>query len=108
MAKMISIPRRKYDAMLARLEDPSDIAAAEIASIGAALPHNRAMEIIDDAHPARVWREHRGLSAAALAEKADIARSTLFEIETGEKPGSLEACKALADALSVPLEAIAP
>jgi ribosome-binding protein aMBF1 (putative translation factor) len=57
--------------------------------------------------PVRVWREHRGLSARALASRAGFSAAYLSQIETGKKPGSLEAMAKLARALGVDMEDLA-
>jgi DNA-binding XRE family transcriptional regulator len=103
-----TIPLDELNAMRARLEDQADILAAYEARSGAALPHDLAMRVIEGEHPVRVWREYRGLSASALAEKAGVSKTYLSEIETGRKPGSVEAYKALAAVLRVPIDAIVP
>ena len=54
--------------------------------------------------PVRVWREHRGLSARALATRAGISSAYLSQIETGKKPGSFDAMAKLARALGVEME----
>jgi ribosome-binding protein aMBF1 (putative translation factor) len=54
--------------------------------------------------PVRVWREHRGLSAGALASRAGLSAAYLSQIEAGKKPGSFEAMAKLARALGVDLE----
>ncbi|MGE4339217.1 MAG: helix-turn-helix domain-containing protein [Pigmentiphaga sp.] len=105
----ITIPRKEYDAMRARLEDLDDIIAAQAAISGPSLPHAFAVRIFEgDEHPVRVWREFRGLSATALSEAAGVSKTYLSEIETGKKPGSIEAYKALAAVLDVPLDVIVP
>ncbi|SBV91369.1 Phage-related transcriptional regulator [uncultured Alphaproteobacteria bacterium] len=108
MTKTVTIPQEEYDALLARVEDLDDILAANAAMTGARLPHECAMRIIDGQHPTRVWREYRGFSALALAKKSGVSQAYLSEIETGKKPGSVEAYKAIAEALSVPLDAVVP
>ncbi|HEX6144882.1 MAG TPA: helix-turn-helix transcriptional regulator [Geminicoccaceae bacterium] len=58
--------------------------------------------------PVRVWREHRGLSARALASRAGVSTGYLSQIETGKKPGSFDAMAKLARALGVHLEDLEP
>lgn len=58
--------------------------------------------------PVRVWREHRGLSARALAAQAGISAAYLSQIETRKKPGSFDAMAKLARALGVDLEDLEP
>ncbi|MCB9988788.1 MAG: helix-turn-helix transcriptional regulator [Rhodospirillales bacterium] len=53
--------------------------------------------------PVKLIRKHRGLTQAELAEAAGLSRPYLTEIERGRKDGSVNAIKALADALEVPV-----
>ena len=57
--------------------------------------------------PIKILRKHRGMTQAELAEKADISRPYLTEIETGKKDGSIRAVRGLAEALDVPVGMIA-
>ncbi|SEH49684.1 helix-turn-helix domain-containing protein [Magnetospirillum fulvum] len=102
----VTIPRAEYEAMQTRIEDLDDILAGHAARTGVTLPHDFAMRIINGDHPVRVWREYRALSAVALAEAAKVSKAYLSEIETGKKPGSVEAYKSLAAALAVPVDAL--
>lgn len=52
----------------------------------------------------RIWREHRGLSAVALAERADVSAPYLSQIENGVREGSIETFKKLAKALGVAVD----
>ena len=52
----------------------------------------------------RVWREHRGLTMAALAAQAGIAQPFLSQIETGKRDGTVETLRRIADALAVTLD----
>lgn len=52
----------------------------------------------------RVWREHRGLTVAGLAEKAGITQPYLSQIETGKREGTLATMKKIASALRVKLD----
>ena len=47
------------------------------------------------------------MTQAELAEKADISRPYITEIETGMKYGSIRAMRGLADALGVPMGMVA-
>ena len=58
-------------------------------------------------HPIKILRKFRGLTQAELAEKADISRPYLTEIETGKKDGSIRAMRGLAEALEVPVGLVA-
>ena len=51
-----------------------------------------------------VWREYRELTQTALAEASGVNWFYLSEIESGKKPGSVEALKRIADALRIGLD----
>ena len=51
----------------------------------------------------REERERRGLSKNRLAENAGVARTVIIFFEREERMPSIHNCKALADALGVPL-----
>ncbi len=64
--------------------------------------------LLDGANPVKALREHRGLTQAALAKAAGIGPVYLSQIETGRRTGSLATLRALAKALGVDFEMIAP
>lgn len=57
--------------------------------------------LLDCKQPVKIWREHRGLTLEALAEKAGIGKAYLCQIETSKRVGALKTLKAIADALAV-------
>jgi len=83
-----------YDAAKAR---KSEVFPAEVANA-----------ILDGVNPIKALREHRGLTQAALAKAAGIGRLYLSQIETGRRAGSLATLRALAKALKVNIDLIAP
>ncbi|MFA6020161.1 MAG: helix-turn-helix transcriptional regulator [Rhodospirillales bacterium] len=111
----VTLTRADYEGLLEALEDAEDIATlkaaeTEEARVGKkayradALPGELVMRLIEGEHPVRVWREHRGLTAKALAEKAGVSAAYLSEIESCKKPGSLDAMAKIARALSVQVD----
>jgi len=105
---MITIPRTEYEAMQARINDLDDILAGHAAMTGDTLPRDLAVRVMEGEHPARVWREHKGFTAAALADKVGISKPYLSEIENGRKPGSVEVYRNIAAALGVAIDAVVP
>ncbi len=105
---VVILPRAEYEALLERLEDLEDTRDMQAAVANAATREYVPVEVVDrlraGEHPLRVWRKHRGLTLAALAEKSGVGRSYIGDIESGKKPGSVRALKALADALRVDLD----
>jgi ribosome-binding protein aMBF1 (putative translation factor) len=113
-ADTVTLSRADYEALLATLEDARDIAGAIAAEARVAsgeseyLPAEMVARLCAGEHPIRVWREHRGRSARALAATAGMAPSYLVEIETGRKTGSIDAFRKLARALDVTLDDLVP
>ena len=111
----VTLRKRDWMALIARLEDLKDIAAIEerlahekkVGKTAARRDYMTGEElrrILDDESPVKVWREKRGLSQRALAEQAGVSPSYLAEIETGKKPGSADALRNLARVLAIPME----
>ncbi|HEY4252485.1 MAG TPA: helix-turn-helix transcriptional regulator [Roseomonas sp.] len=116
-SKTVTLSRADFDALVEAAEDRADRAAfarfdADIARRGLeavleeALPIDAVERIGDGESPLRVWREHRGLTASALAEAAGVSVSYISEIETGKKPGSAATLAKLAKALRTRLDSL--
>jgi len=104
VTETLTISRAEYDALTERLEDLEDILAAMNARGGQPMPLEWARRIVEGESAVRVWREFRGLSLRALAARAGVSAGYLSEIEAGKKPGSVEAYKALAEALDASVD----
>jgi ribosome-binding protein aMBF1 (putative translation factor) len=111
----VTLARADYEALLDRIEDAEDRAAvAAFAAREKALGKEAARKdalagdlvsaLIAGAHPVRVWRKHRGLTVTQLADRVGMAQSYVTEIETGKKPGSLDAMRKIAAALGISLD----
>jgi len=115
----VTLRRADFERMLEAIEDADDIAALRAAEarerkMGKAaaradhLPVELVQRLMAGEHPVQIWRERRGLSPKALAERAGMARSYLVEIEGRRKPGSVAAYRRLADALGVAVDDLLP
>jgi len=113
--KMAVLPLAEYTRMLAIIEakeDTQDIQDARhiLARVKAGqeqlVPGEVVNAIIGGAHPLRAWRTHRGITAAALAEKAGIARAYLTQIETRKRKGTIGILRALAKALQTDVDSL--
>lgn len=95
-----------------RLLDAADFASghAVLANIASGrdelIPASVVKRLVDGENPVRVWREHRGLTAKALAAASGISAAFVSEIESGKKEGSVSALKRLATALGVSIDDI--
>jgi len=119
MSNIVTMTRAEYEALLDRIEDAEDLAAlalhrARVETIGTdavraeCLPVESVKRVLAGESPVRVWRQHRGIRQVALALAAGVSTPYLNEIETGKKPGSLDAMARLARALKISLDDLAP
>jgi len=68
------------------------------------VPSAVAKRLFGGENPVKVWREHRGLTQAELAAKANLSKAYLSQIESGQRGGSMAMLRALADALAIDLD----
>jgi ribosome-binding protein aMBF1 (putative translation factor) len=110
----VLLRRTDYEALVRQAENAADamqIREAEArvtAREDEYVPVELTQRLMAGEVPVRVWRQHRGLSARALAVRAGISAAYLSQIETGKKPGSFEAMAKLARALGVDMEDLEP
>ncbi|MEI5665513.1 helix-turn-helix transcriptional regulator [Bosea sp. CCNWLW174] len=106
----VALSRAAYERLIEAAEDAADLRAiAQFERRLAAgeeelLPSDMVGRIIAGENRVRVWREHRGLSVSALADKAGIAQPYLSQIETGKREGTLQTMKKIADALKITVD----
>ena len=109
-SEMAVLPRADFERLAARAEDAADIAAIErfrhrlAAGDEEVVPFAVAERLLDGENPVRVWREHRGLSSAALAEAAGLSQPYLSQIETGNRDGTLRVMATIAHALHIDID----
>lgn len=108
--RLVVIPEADYETLLAAAEDAVDAAAVEAfrrklaAGDEEPIPAAIVDRILGGESRIRVWRDHRGLTSAALAEKAGIAQAFLSQIETGKRDGTIDTLRRIAAALGVSLD----
>ena len=121
-AEEVTLSRADWERLCALAEDLDDIAAvhaaeAEDAAFAAALPPEEVARQItfplavikaelDGSHPVKAWRDHRGLTQRALAERSGVVRELIAQIEGRRKQGSVETMDRLARALGVPIDSL--
>ena len=110
---MAVIPLDEYERLQAAAEMLDDVKVYDEAKRRLAtgedelVPAEVASRLLSGESPVRVWREHRGLKAQALAEKAQISAAYLSQIESGQRDGSFETMRRIAEALHVSLDDLA-
>ncbi len=111
--RLVVIPEAEYETLLAAAEDAADTAAVEAfrrklaAGDEEPIPAAIVDRILGGESRIRVWRDHRGLTSAALAEKAGITQAFLSQIETGKRDGTIDTLRRIAAALRVSLDDLA-
>lgn len=109
---MVVLSQADYEALVDAASDAADGAAIRRFNERLAsgeeelLPAAMVDRIIAGESPLRVWREHRSMTAKALADAAGIAPAFLSQIETGKREGGIETLKRIAAALNVALDDI--
>src|SRR5438552_18440936 len=104
---MVIIPAAEYDRLIEAREMAADVAAFDefdrkLASGEEELiPAEIVDRILAGENRVRVWREHRGLTVKALADKAGVTAAYLSQVETGKRDGTLGTSRKLAGALGV-------
>ena len=105
------VPMELFARLMRAAESLDDVAlfdAVKAADDGFRVPGAVAHAILDGIHPVKAWREYRGLTQDALAEKAGISKAYLSQIETGKRTGVAKTLRALASALGVTLNELQP
>lgn len=106
----VALPRQAYEKLVEAAEDAADLAAVEkfkrrlAAGEEEFVPSTVVDRILSGESAVRVWREHRGMTVAALAEQAGITQPYLSQIETGKREGTLRTMKKIAEALKLGLD----
>lgn len=96
--------------MIEILEDARDIADAKeiVARIergeGEYLPSEVVNAVLDGENKIKVFREYRGMTQEALAEKVNKSVAMIRKLENGSSDGSVSTIKAISDALKVDVE----
>jgi DNA-binding XRE family transcriptional regulator len=109
----VVVPYDEYQALRAAAEDASDaVALARFARRhGTRLKETVPAAVLDRmlaGEPAlRVWRQHRSMSAAALAAAVGVTRAHVSKLENGKGDPSISLLRKLAKVLNVDLELLA-
>ena len=95
------------------LRDAQDVAGAEMAlsNSGELFPQDFVMRLVNGANPVLLYRQHRGLTQARLAERADVRPATISDLETGKtsvEQSSVATMHRIAAALGVDVEDLLP
>ncbi len=106
------LPIDEYRRLLELAEDAKDAEALRRAAKRYAsgeeetIPAQVVDRLLAGESPVRVWREHRGITAALLAEMTGVTPAHISKLETGKEEPSLGLLKKLATALEVDIDSL--
>lgn len=109
----VKVPEREFEGILAELdalkeaqEERLDIAALDQALRldEELLPAELVRRMVSGESPIRIFREYRGLTQQALADAASVSKTTISELESGRKDGSIKTLSAIAEVLNVDID----
>lgn len=105
----VVLPWAEYQLLLEALDDRLDAAALtdfaqRLTGGEETVPDAVVARLLAGENPIKVWREHRGLTQAALAHAAELTQSMVAMIERNDRRGTADTLSALARALGVELD----
>ena len=104
------LPIDEYRRLLDLAEDAKDAdtlrraARRYVSGEEEAIPVAVVDRILADESPLRVWREHRRLTAAVLAEMVGVTPAHISKLETGKGEPSISLLKKLAQVLDIDVD----
>jgi DNA-binding XRE family transcriptional regulator len=108
--QMAVIPLTEYERLIEAAEDLADVRAYDEVMRRLAtgeeelVPAELVNRILDGENTLRVWREYRGLTVKQLAERAGVSAPFVSQIETGQREGSVDTMRKLAQVLKISLD----
>jgi len=100
------LPYADYLALTEKAEMAMDLTAfdAALAKPEETLPHESVRRLLAGESPCKVWREHRGLTQAELAQAAGLSQPAIAQIESGQRKPGVAALQKLAKALGLDMD----
>lgn len=106
LAELERLREAAEDAGLARIA--AEVERKLVAGEDELISWEMSKRLLGGENPVRVWREHRELTIDKLAGAAGISQPYLSQIETGQRDGTFKVMVALARALEIDLDDLAP
>ena len=98
------VPIAEWTALLSRLEELQDAADARSAREAETFPTAFADRLLSGESPLKVWREYRGYTLQALAERCGVSRQMLSMVENGKARPSTDLLARLSNALGCDMD----
>jgi DNA-binding XRE family transcriptional regulator len=108
--RFVLVPQETYERMLDEIDELAAIRAYDRAKAAPQemVPAEIVDRLLSGENPVKVWREHRGRTQQRLADAIGISKPYLSQLEHGQREASIKVLRALAAALAVDLEDLAP
>ena len=102
----VKVPQKDFEGLIEKLEDAQDRLALDEAlrQNEERFPGELVQRMVEGEAPLRVFRQYRGLTQQALADAAKVSKTTISELETGRKDGSIKTIARIADVLNVDID----
>ncbi|WP_347989554.1 helix-turn-helix transcriptional regulator [Methylomonas sp. AM2-LC] len=100
------LPIDEYEKLIDLAEMAEDVLAYDKAKAGndERIPSEIVERILSGENKLKVWREFRLLTQADLAERCEIAQSTIAQMEGGKRGGTISVYKKLAETLGLDVD----
>jgi len=98
----------EYERLVDAAEDKQASEAHAAAAGDERVPIAVAERLVAGESPIRVWREHREMTLDQLGAAAGLSKGYLSDLENGNRAGPVETLQAIARALKVSLDDLAP
>jgi DNA-binding XRE family transcriptional regulator len=104
----VVLPYKEYKTILESLEDIEDVEAVKEAELDKS--ERFPLTVVEDiasGNPIKVLRKYRKISQAELANRINVSRQYISQIESGERTGTAKILKKIALILNVNLDDLA-
>ena len=100
------LPYEEYETLLERLEDLEDTRDLQeyLANPGESFPAAFANRLLEGKNPIKLWREYRGMTQGALAEKVKVTVAHISQIESGKREYSVKLLRSFSKALNADMD----
>jgi DNA-binding XRE family transcriptional regulator len=107
-ADFVVLTRAVYESLIDAAEDRAATEAHTRAAGEERVPIEVVDRLLAGESPIRVWREFRKMTLDQLGAAAGLSKGYLSDLENGKRAGPVETLQALARALRVSLDELAP
>lgn len=107
--EFIVLPIKEYNKLINAFEDFQDIQKIRdyLDSPSETFPMEVVLALLEGKSPIKVYREYRGMSQVSLAQKVNVSKQYISQLENRGRAGTTKVLKAIAKTLKIDLSDIA-